>query len=87
MTFYIDTSCLAKQFRILKRKNPVLFEAVTKKIEQIASLEEADLQHFKNLRYGLKRYKRAHVGSFVLFFRLEGNVVYFERFEHHDDAY
>ncbi len=87
MTFEIDVASIDKAFRLLKKKDPALFRALQKKINQIAALDESKINHFKNLKYGLKHYKRAHVGSFVLFFRLEGDVLYFERFEHHDDAY
>ena len=83
----IDASPLEKKFCALKKKDPVLFNAVQKKIAQIASLEKAEIQHFKNLKYGLRTCKRAHIGSFVLMFRIEGDVLVFDRFEHHDNAY
>lgn len=73
--------------RRLKKKNPALFRQVQKKINQIASLDETTIHHFKNLRGDLSKYKRVKVGSFVLFFRLEGDIIIFDRLIHHDKAY
>jgi mRNA-degrading endonuclease RelE of RelBE toxin-antitoxin system len=86
-TLEADISKIEKKLQKLKKKDKALADAVFKKILQIAEMSPSDVRHFKNLKYGLKYYKRAHVGSFVLFFKLEGNILYFERFEHHDDAY
>jgi mRNA-degrading endonuclease RelE of RelBE toxin-antitoxin system len=83
----IDTTGIQDILKKLKRKDPVLFRAVQKKINQIASLDGATIQHFKNLRGNSSKYKRVHVGSFVLIFKLEGNTIIFDRFIHHDDAY
>ena len=71
----------------LKKKDPVLFRALQKKIIQIAELDGATLQHFKNLRGDLKDYKRVHVDSFVLLFKVEEEVIIFAKFCHHDEAY
>ena len=78
---------LEKSLIKISRKNPSLFQAVQKKINQIAVLEESEIDHFKNLRGELSDHKRVHVGSFVLFFRIESDVIVFDRFEHHDKAY
>jgi len=83
----IDTSKISKTLGKLKSKNPVLFRAVQRKINQIGSCDEITVQHFKNLRHDSSEYKRVHVGSFVLTFRIEGDTVVFERFRHHDNAY
>ncbi len=83
----IDTSKVSDVLGKLKKKDSVLFRRVQKKIKQIASLPPAEIEHFKNLRYDSSEYKRVQVGSFVLFFRIEGNKIIFERFRHHDDAY
>jgi len=82
-----DLSAIEKKLQKLKKKDPILFDSVKKKILQIAALDETEIRHFKNLRYGLKTYKRAHVGSFVLMFKVERGLVIFDRFVHHDDAY
>jgi len=78
---------LARTLRKLKKKDPTLFRQVQNKINQIASLDEATIHHFKNLRHELSEYKRVKVGSFVLFFKLEGDIVAFDKLVHHDDAY
>lgn len=83
----IDTSRIEKVLRKLKQKDPALFRVVQSKINQIALLEHAAIMHFKNLRGDLSEYKRSHVGSFVLIFKIEGNTIIFDRFIHHDEAY
>lgn len=83
----VDVSKIGKVLRKLKRKDPALFSAVQKKIKQIASCDEISIEHLKNLRYDVSGFKRVQVGSFVLFFRLEGNKIVFDRFKHHDKAY
>ena len=83
----IDTSKIEGILTKLKRRDISLFRAVQRKINQIAQLDKTAIQHFKNLRGDLKDYKRVHVGSFVLMFKLEGDTVIFGKFMHHDDAY
>lgn len=83
----IDTIGIQDTLKKLKRKDPALFRAVQKKINQIAELDKSAIQHFKNLRGNLKEYKRVHVGSFILMFKLEGDTIIFDRFGHHDGAY
>lgn len=83
----IDTSILEKPLSKLRQKDPVLFMAISKKIEQIAELDRNSIMHFKNLRGNLSDYKRVHVGSFVLMFKVEEDTVIFDRFMHHDEAY
>ncbi len=79
----IDTSGIEKLLRKLKQKDPALFRAVQRKIDQIAKLDRETINHFKNL----SNYKRVHVGSFVLFFKIEGNTIIFDKLRHHDGAY
>ncbi len=83
----IDCSRLQRTLSRLKKKDPALFRQVQKKINQIASLSPREIEHFKNLRYGMSDYKRVKVGSFVLFFKLEGDIIIFDRLVHHDKAY
>lgn len=75
---------LRKKLNKLCKKDKSLYEAVMNKIEEIAN---SDLNHYKNLRYNLKDYKRVHLGHFVLIFIVEGNKLYFENFDHHDNIY
>lgn len=74
--------------RILKKlykKDRVKYEAVIKKIEEI--INSKDVEHYKNLRYDMKDAKRVHIGSFVLVFRVVGNKISFDDFDHHDNIY
>jgi len=69
----------------LNKKDKKGYEQIYKKIEEI--LNSIDLSHYKNLRYDMKEYKRVHIGHFVLTFRIKGNTIYFEDFDHHDNIY
>jgi len=71
----------------LSKKDKQLYERVLKKIEEI--INDADVEHYKNLRYGLKDKKRVHVGHFVLIFSFvqEENKIKFLDFDHHDQVY
>jgi mRNA-degrading endonuclease RelE of RelBE toxin-antitoxin system len=60
---------------------------IEKKIVHIAALDVLSIQHFKNLRSPLNEYKRVHLGSHVLLFRVQGDKIVFEAFEHHDQIY
>jgi len=71
----------------LASRDKSLAVALRKKIDQIISLDERGIEHFKNLQGGMSHLKRVHVGSFILTFRVSGKKVIFERFAHHDDIY
>jgi len=83
----IDTSEIEKLLRKLKQKDPALFEAVQRKINQIAQLDRKTINHFKNLRGNMSNYKRVHIGSFVLMFKVENDIIIFGKLRHHDEAY
>jgi mRNA-degrading endonuclease RelE of RelBE toxin-antitoxin system len=83
----IDVSRIEKTLIKLKRKDPNLFRTFQKKINQISGLDKGAIGHFKNLRGNLSDYKRVHVGSFVLIFKIEKDTVIFDKFRHHDEAY
>jgi mRNA-degrading endonuclease RelE of RelBE toxin-antitoxin system len=78
---------LRKTLVILKRKDTTMSQMVEKKIVQIASLDAVSIQHFKNLRSPLSDFKRVHLGSFVLLFRVKADTIIFDAFEHHDTIY
>jgi mRNA-degrading endonuclease RelE of RelBE toxin-antitoxin system len=71
----------------LKKKDIALFRRVQRKISQISDCDETTIRHFKNLRRGMSNYKRVHIGHFVLLFMIEKDVVIFDRFVHHKEAY
>ena len=75
-----------KLIKLSKRDNP-LYNAVMKKINEILNCE--DLEHYKNLAYDMKEFKRVHVGSFILIFKVDDSkkLIIFEDFKHHDDMY
>lgn len=78
---------LQKVLNKLSRKDKSLYEWVINKIEEI--INSGDVEHYKNLRYNLKEYKRAHIGHFVLVFKFDKpqNTIYFTDFDHHDKIY
>jgi len=68
------------------KKNPIMREALRKKMEEII-LNPA---RYKPLRHELRSERRVHVlKSFVLKFKIDERrkLVTFLAFEHHDDAY
>jgi len=91
MPFSFDLSEeLKSKVRVLAKKDKKTAGALNKKIRQIAGSDDTEIEHYKNLRYGLSEYKRAHVAkSFVLLFRVfkEKKFILFDKFGHHDDIY
>ena len=83
----INISKIDKIMQKLCRKDPSLFRALQKKINQIASCDEISIQHFKNLKHDLSGLKRVQIGNFVLVFRIRDNIIIFEDFDHHDVIY
>ena len=71
----------------LQKKNKQLYENLLKKMNEI--LDISDVEHYKNLRYSLKDFKRAHIGSFVIIFKYDkqNNIILFTDFDHHDNIY
>jgi len=88
MSFKITISAeLKKDLAALKRKDKTTYVAVSKKIFQIALCDGNSIEHFKNLRGNLSNFKRVHIGSFVLIFRIVDDIIIFEKFDHHDRIY
>lgn len=71
----------------LQKKDKSLYEQLLNKIEEIRNT--ADVEHYKNLKYDLRDFKRAHVGYFVVVFKFDklNNLVFFSDFDHHDKIY
>ena len=64
MGFSFDSSDeLKATVRVLAKKDKGTAEALNKKIKQIAGSDEATVEHYKNLRYGLKEYNIPLSGS------------------------
>jgi mRNA interferase RelE/StbE len=69
----------------LRKHDPQMYERVKKKMIEILEIPH----HFKPLSNALKNYRRAHVGSFVIAFRIieDEKLVRFVAYAHHDDIY
>lgn len=67
----------------LKKRDPVMFERVKKKVGELVEKPE----HYKPLRNVLAGFRRIHFGSFVLVYTIEGNTVRIISLDHHDQAY
>lgn len=71
--------------KLNKLKGQELFNVMTK-IDEV--LECDDINHYKNLKYAMKNYKRVHVNdSYVVLFFGDNDMVYFVDYEHHDKVY
>ena len=80
------------KFKINKlvKKDKKKVEIINKKIKEIINCTPETVQHYKNLRYDLKEFKRVHIDkSFVLTFRVDlaRNFILFTDFDHHDNIY
>ena len=71
----------------LQKKDEQLYENLLNKMEEV--FNSINIEHYKNLRYDMKDYKRIHVGHFVLVFKFDkmNNLVFFSDFDHHDKIY
>ena len=71
----------------LQKKDPTLYRNLLHKIQEV--IQSSNLEHYKNLKYDLKEFKRVHVGSFVLIFKFDkqNDIILFDDFEHHDKIY
>ncbi|MDP3742389.1 MAG: type II toxin-antitoxin system mRNA interferase toxin, RelE/StbE family [Candidatus Micrarchaeota archaeon] len=69
----------------LRKKDQPLYERVKKIMAEIIDNPE----HYKPLSNKLKHYRRAHVGSFVIAFRIieQEKTVKFVDYDHHDNIY
>jgi mRNA-degrading endonuclease RelE of RelBE toxin-antitoxin system len=74
----------------LKRDNPIVYENVVKKINQIAEILEHNPNHCKPLKKPLSNFKRVHVNtSFVLIFKVDQTkkLMTIYAYEHHKKVY
>jgi YafQ family addiction module toxin component len=72
--------------RRLAKRERAQYEALLKKIEQI--IQNPNIDHYKNLRKPLQRYRRVHIASdFVLLFSVEKDVILFRHYDHHKYVY
>ena len=78
---------LQKILKRLLKKDKQTRERILKKIQEIINSEK--VEHYKNLRYNLREFKRVQIGEKVLVFKFdkENNLISFEDFAHHDKVY
>jgi YafQ family addiction module toxin component len=78
---------LIKILKKLYKKDRSIYEIILKKMDEVINSYSPD--HYKNLSYDMKNYKRVHVGSFILTFKVDESkkLIRFENFKHHDDMY
>jgi len=71
----------------LEKKDRQLYENLLNKMNEI--LNNSDIEHYKNLRYDMKEFKRVHIGHFVLVFKFDkvNDAVLFTDFDHHDNIH
>ena len=72
-----------KSAKKLKKKDPVLFKQIQKKLIEIIKQPE----HYKPLKNDLAGYRRVHFGSFVLVYTMRDNTIKIISIDHHDKAY
>jgi mRNA-degrading endonuclease RelE of RelBE toxin-antitoxin system len=75
---------LKRKLKKLFKKDRNLYNSVLSKMNEIIGC--VDLNHYKNLRKPMQRFKRVHIGSFVLIFKVEDKIVFYE-LDHHDKIY
>ena len=68
-----------KSFEKLKKKNKIIFQRIRKKLLEIVK----GPKRFKHLKNVLAGYIRIQFGSFVLVYKIEGNIVKIISLDHH----
>ena len=81
-TFEFSTE-FEKSMKKLKKKDRVLFEQIQNKLLDLVQNPE----HYKPLRNVLAGCRRIHVGSFVLIYTIDVNIIRIISLDHHDKAY
>jgi mRNA-degrading endonuclease RelE of RelBE toxin-antitoxin system len=67
----------------LKKKDKVLFDQIQRKLIDLVKNPD----HYKPLKNVFVGYRRIYFGSFVLIFKIEGDVVRIISLDHHDSSY
>lgn len=81
---------LKVKIRKLAKKDKKKVEIINKKVREIINNDKDSIERYKNLRHDMKHLKRVHIDRhFVLTFKVdkEKNMIIFEDFDHHDNAY
>jgi YafQ family addiction module toxin component len=77
------SSTFEKSMKKLKKKDKVMYDQIQKKL--IDLVENPD--HFKPLRNILAGYRRIHFGSFILIYKIDGDIIRIISLDHHDKSY
>jgi mRNA-degrading endonuclease RelE of RelBE toxin-antitoxin system len=84
MVYNVDFSVsFEKTIKKLKKKDKALFDQIPKKL--IDLVQNPD--HYKPLGNVLAGYRRIQFGSFVIIFKIEGEIVRIISLDHHDKSY
>lgn len=80
------------KFKIKKlaKKDRKRAEIINKKIKEVINSDLNSINHYKNLRYDMKEFKRVHIdSSFVLTFKVDikNKFILFVDIDHHDNIY
>tara|TARA_Y100000034_G_C6665801_1_gene292072 strand:+ start:213 stop:485 length:273 start_codon:yes stop_codon:yes gene_type:complete len=81
---------LKLKIRKLVKKDKKKVQIINKKIKEVINNDLDSINHYKNLRYDLKEFKRVHIDKhFVLTFKVdyENKFILFVDFDHHDNVY
>lgn len=79
---------LIKILKKLYKKDNRRYKSTLNKINEV--IQSPDPNHYKNLSYDLKKFKRVHIDShFVLIFKVDikNKIIKFEDLQHHDIIY
>lgn len=80
---FIFSNDFKKSMGKLKSKDRVMFNRISKKLEELIKNPET----YKPLRNVLAGYRRIQFGSFVLVYKIEGNNILIIGLDHHDKSY
>jgi len=72
-----------KSMKKLKKKDPAMFRQIRKKLIELIRNPE----HYKPLRNVLAGFRRIHFGSFVLIYKIDGEIIRIISLDHHDKSY
>lgn len=85
---YIDkySEEITRKLAKLKKKDAKQYMIVRRKMDYILNNPK---HRYKDLHYSMKGTKRAHIGHFVIVFKIEHEkrMVSFEDYDHHDKIY
>ena len=80
---FIFSNDFKKSMKKLKKKDRVMFDRISKKLEELIKNPET----YKPLRNILAGYRRIQFGSFVLVYKIEGYKVLIISLDHHNKSY